>query len=112
MQSDLDVPKHNIIKTLLSGKTVVAVNKMFVTVILEYSKKKLAIPFKWVHSLDILQLLNRVHVRSKLYTIYYSNDLTTAPNFRLPISEHFDEAAPVGCYKAQIGFFFGKFFVR
>lgn len=83
---------------------------MFVTVILEGSKKKLVIPFKWVYSLDILQLLNGIHVRTKFHTIFYADDLTIEPNFRLPISQTFDEENAVGCYKAQIGFFFGKTF--
>lgn len=76
--------------------------------ILEGSLKKLVIPFKWVYSLDILQLLNGVHVRSKFHTIFYSDDLTIEPNFHLPISQTFHEENAVGCYKAQIGFFFGK----
>lgn len=80
---------------------------MFVTIFLVDSKKKLVIPFKWVFSLDILQLLNGCHVRSKIYTIFYSNDLEVEPNFHMPISEIFDEENPA-CYRAQIGNFFGK----
>lgn len=80
---------------------------MFVTVVLIYSKKKLVIPIKWVYSLDILQLLNGCNIRDRVYTIYYSTDLTSEPNFHLPISIHFDEVKPA-IYKAQVGRFFGK----
>lgn len=83
---------------------------MFVSVIFPQSKKRLVIPFKWVYSLDILQLLNGRHIRSKLHTIYYSNDFDEEPNFRLRISDVFDEHNP-GCYRAQVDKFFGEIFL-
>lgn len=82
---------------------------MFVTVFLLDFKKKLVIPFKWVHSLDILQLLNGCHIQSKIYTIFNANNLEIEPNFKLPLSIVFDAENP-GCYRAQVGNFFGKLF--
>lgn len=81
---------------------------MFVTIFLTDFKKKLVIPVKWVHSLDILQLLNGYHVRSKIYTIFYSSNLEVEPNFGMPISEVFNEDIS-GCYRTQVGNFFGEF---
>lgn len=80
---------------------------MFVTVFLTDVKKKLVIPFKWVHSLDILQLLNGCHIRSKIYTIFYAKDSEIEANFALPISFVFDDDNSA-CYRAQVGNFFGE----
>lgn len=63
---------------------------------------KKEIPFTWVHSLDIVQIFNRGINHCKNHLIYYSENKTDDPNFKLPIRDFFDENDQRGCYYVKI----------
>lgn len=81
---------------------------MYVTVILIESRYRVVIPVKYIFSIDIVQIYNRGMSRNKNHIIYYSNDDSDEPNFRLPIRNYFDPNVPA-CCKARILNIFGKY---
>lgn len=80
---------------------------MFATIILAESHERLVIPLKYILSLDVVQIYNRGISRTKKHIIYYSNDDSDEPNFRLPIRSDFNDNEPA-CYYAHILNVFGK----
>lgn len=62
---------------------------------------KKEIPFTWIHSIDIVQVFNRGISHTKKHLIYYSEDKSDEPNFKLPVRDIFDENNG-GCYYAYI----------
>lgn len=73
--------------------------------------EKKEIPFAWVHSFDIVQIFNRGINRTKDHLVYYSDDKTDDPNFKLPVRDFFDENDPLGCYYVKIRNCVGKFYL-
>lgn len=84
---------------------------MYVTAILIHSRNRVVIPVKYIFSIDIVQIYNRGMSRNKDHIIYYSNDDSDEPNFRLPIKSEFDPIVPA-CYKARVLNIFGMYIVN
>lgn len=71
---------------------------------------KKEIPFSWVHSVDVVQIFNRGISHVKNHLIYYSEDITEDPNFKLPVQDFFEENVERGCYHAKIRYCAGTYF--
>lgn len=72
-------------------------NQLSCIVFLNKYKKNLVVPVSWCSPFDLVDSVNEGLNRHINRTIFYSNDITTKPQFEIGIAASFDENVP-GCH--------------
>lgn len=80
---------------------------MFAVVFLEFSKENLVVPVKWINQLNLSSHANLGVNCAESHVIFYSLDKTKSADFKLPISNLFENDKD-GCYLARLNKYFGK----
>lgn len=81
---------------------------MYCVVILEGSLEVKAIPVKFVKGFNPICTANDAVNQSKSYIVFYDQNHCADPDFKMDLSEQFNENGPA-CYKGRIWKFFSEF---
>lgn len=84
-------------------------NQLFRIVFLNKYRRNLIVPSNWCSPFDLASEVNFGVNRNQNRTVFYTNDLNTAPRFGIGIADAFDENVH-GCHWGKIVRCFGEFY--
>lgn len=81
---------------------------MYAVVIFENSLVIKTIPIKFIEGFDPISMANDAVNHSQTIIVFYSSNFNDSPDFDSELQDRVDEMV-VGCYKARLLKFFGKY---